>query len=270
MRLDHPECVAVAADGAIWAGGEGGQIYRISGDPPRVERRADTGGFCLGIAFDSTGEKLYVCDLGRAALVEVDVVTGKVRQRQTTDRAGPLNVPNFPVVLPDGDVLVSDSSPDTEGGSIWRFPPEGVGVPWCPPGLSFANGMAFDGGHRWLDVVEGHARRLVRFDMDWPQREPEVVADLAPRLPDGVAIGVSGRRYVGCYAPNEVAVVAPDGSVSTLLADPDGHLLASPTNVAFRGSQLFVANLARWHITVIDTDDRGLPPSRSRDWQGSA
>ena len=30
--LDHPECVAVHPDGTIWAGGEAGQIYRISSE----------------------------------------------------------------------------------------------------------------------------------------------------------------------------------------------------------------------------------------------
>lgn len=258
-RLDHPECVAVAPDGSIWAGGEAGQIYRISGEPPSVEVHASTGGFCLGLAFDHTGDALYVCDLDLAALVEVDLLTGAVSVRKTDPSHGPVGVPNFPVVLPNGDVLVSDSSPSADGASIWRFPKGGPGVPWCPPGLAFANGMAFDVGLNCLDVIEGHARRLVRVDADRPTDPPVVVADLSPRVPDGVTIGRSGRRYVGCYAPNEIAVVADDGSVETLLADPDGHLLAAPTNVAFSGSTLLVANFSRWHITAIDTEDAGMP-----------
>ena len=28
--LDHPECVAVHPDGSVWAGGEAGQIYKVS------------------------------------------------------------------------------------------------------------------------------------------------------------------------------------------------------------------------------------------------
>ena len=36
--LDHPECVAVHPDGSVWAGGEGGQIYKISEDG-KVNRR---------------------------------------------------------------------------------------------------------------------------------------------------------------------------------------------------------------------------------------
>jgi gluconolactonase len=30
--LDHPECVAVHPDGSVWAGGEAGQIYKVSPD----------------------------------------------------------------------------------------------------------------------------------------------------------------------------------------------------------------------------------------------
>ena len=28
-ELDHPECIAFAHDGQLWAGGEAGQVYRI-------------------------------------------------------------------------------------------------------------------------------------------------------------------------------------------------------------------------------------------------
>src|SRR4051795_10910728 len=49
--LDHPECLAVHPDGSIWAGGEAGQIYRVSADGSRVDDVASTGGFILGIAF---------------------------------------------------------------------------------------------------------------------------------------------------------------------------------------------------------------------------
>jgi len=42
------------------------------------------------------------------------------------------------------------------------------------------------------------------------------------------------------------------GTVETVLADPTAHLLCHPTNLAFRGSELFTSNLGRWHITLID------------------
>ena len=47
--LDHPEGLAVARDGTVYAGGEAGQVYRISPDGKKVEVLANTGGFCLGL-----------------------------------------------------------------------------------------------------------------------------------------------------------------------------------------------------------------------------
>jgi hypothetical protein len=47
--LDHPECVAVHPDGSVWAGGEGGQIYKISEDGKLIEEVNNTNRFILGI-----------------------------------------------------------------------------------------------------------------------------------------------------------------------------------------------------------------------------
>ena len=40
--LDHPECVAIAPDGRVWAGGEAGQIYVID---PRTGGDGGRSGF---------------------------------------------------------------------------------------------------------------------------------------------------------------------------------------------------------------------------------
>ena len=47
--LHHPECLAFDRAGWLWAGGEAGQVYRIS---PRgaLATAAEMGGFCGGIA----------------------------------------------------------------------------------------------------------------------------------------------------------------------------------------------------------------------------
>jgi hypothetical protein len=42
--LDHPEGVALGPDGKVYAGGEGGQVYRIDYASRHVETYADTGG----------------------------------------------------------------------------------------------------------------------------------------------------------------------------------------------------------------------------------
>ena len=66
-RLNHPEGLAIDAQGNVWCGGEEGEIYRIAADGSAIELMASTGGFTLGMAFDQYG-RLYTCDLKHAAV----------------------------------------------------------------------------------------------------------------------------------------------------------------------------------------------------------
>src|SRR5262245_53660740 len=76
--LDHPEGLALGLDGAIYAGGEAGQLYRVSGwreavaggVPAQAEQIATTGGFVLGVALDGQGH-LYACDHHRHQVLRV-------------------------------------------------------------------------------------------------------------------------------------------------------------------------------------------------------
>ena len=61
--LDHPECVAVHPDGSVWAGGEAGQIYKVSPDGLEIKEIANTHGFILGIAFPPDVSWLAICDM---------------------------------------------------------------------------------------------------------------------------------------------------------------------------------------------------------------
>jgi gluconolactonase len=74
-RLRHPEGIAIDADGDIWCGGETGEIYRISADGSGIETVASTGGFILGLAFDSD-QNLYACDMRHSAVFRLDTRTG--------------------------------------------------------------------------------------------------------------------------------------------------------------------------------------------------
>ena len=55
--LDHPEGVAQGPDGRVYAGGEAGQIYRISLDGD-VKELASTGGFIYGVTLDGSGQRV--------------------------------------------------------------------------------------------------------------------------------------------------------------------------------------------------------------------
>jgi hypothetical protein len=65
--------------------------------------------------------------------------------------------------------------------------------------------------------------------------------------------------YVACYEPSRLCRATPDGRLGLLIDDPEAHTLCHPTNCAFRGTDLFTANLGRWHVTRIDAGIEGLP-----------
>lgn len=261
-QLDHPEGLAVHPDGSVWCGGEAGQVFRVEADGSGFEQVASTGGYCLGLAFSAGAEWLYVCDLKRAALLRVEVASGRVAL--VADHAGPhrMRVPNFPAVDAAGRIYVSDShGQGSPGPGVVRLEPDGAGELWYAEPMQFANGLALAADGRALYVAEtfAHAVRRIPIEDDGSAGRPETVVELPGVLPDGLAVAADGAVYVGCYEPSQVLRIDPDGTVHTVLHDPTAHLLCHPTNVAFRGSELLTANLGRCHLTVIDAGVTGVP-----------
>jgi gluconolactonase len=261
-RLDHPEGVAVHRDGSVWCGGERGQIYRLTPDGSHLDEICSTGGFCLGLAFDPDDD-LYVCDLKHAAVFHVETRTGRVRQFADRVPGHRMRVPNYPVVDAKGRIYVSDSHGAKDPGpGVLRFEPDGLGTLWFGEPVNFANGLAIAPDGRHLYVAETFAHGVFRIpigeDGSAGRREP--VATLPGVLPDGLTFGPDGRLYIGCYEPSQILRLDRDGAVSCLLADPEAHLLCHPTNLAFRGSTLFAANLGRWHLTVMELPRETLNP----------
>ncbi len=252
-RLDHAECVVAGSGGDLWCGGEGGQIYRINGHD--IEQRASTGGFILGLAFD--GQKtLYACDLAAACVWALDTESGALDVFADGVPGHRIIAPNFPLLLPDGSLLVSDSGNAHEPrAGILRFDASGTGEVWHDQPLDFANGLARSRDGSVLFVVESWASRILAIDLDEHHRpagpfRPHV--DLPGCIPDGIAVGPDDALYVGCYEPSAVLRVPGPGDVELVAHDTFAHTLCHPTNVTFRGRLLIAANLGRWHLTGID------------------
>jgi sugar lactone lactonase YvrE len=258
-RLDRPEGVAVAPDGAVWCGGENGQIYRIA--EGTIEQVATTGGFCLGLAFDADG-MLFVCDLHHKAIFRLDTRTGALERFADGAGGHRFLTPNAIAIDARGDLLVSDSgTPHEPRAGLVRLRPDGSGELWSDEPLSFANGLALSADGRTLYVVETWARRVLAFPIDQGgacagASRPAI--ELPGTVPDGVAVDDCGALWIACYEPSQVLVVE-DGGVRVAARDPDAHLLCHPTNVAFLGTTLVAANLGRWHLTAIETERRGIP-----------
>ncbi|MBK8567773.1 MAG: SMP-30/gluconolactonase/LRE family protein [Saprospiraceae bacterium] len=141
--LDHPECVAVHPDGTVWAGGEAGQIYRISADGKKVEEVANTGGFILGLAFSPGAKWLAICDLGKKCVWRLDLQTMKLERFADGAEGHKFNIPNYAVFDKQGNLYVSESGAFRQiTGKVLKFSPNGSGTIWHDGGFNFANGMA--------------------------------------------------------------------------------------------------------------------------------
>lgn len=263
LRLKHPEGLAVAEDGAIWCGGDGGEIYRIEPDGSSFEQIASSGGFTLGMAFDNAGH-LYTCDLGHACVFRLTIATGQLERFSGGAPDRPMRVPNYPVFDSGRNCLyVSDSHhPTTPGPGVWRIDTATRETTlWYDQPLVFGNGMALDLDRKSLFVAETFARKISRIAInpDGSAGAKTTFVENLNRLPDGLALDADGNVYISCYEPSRLYVATPDGELSLLYDDPDAHMLCHPTNCAFRGTDLFTSNLGRWHITKLEVGKQGAP-----------
>jgi gluconolactonase len=248
--LDHPEGLAFDADGALWAGGELGQIYRID-RRGKVREVASLGGFCLGLTF-SRAQELYVCNLKKHALVHINR-KGRVLDVWTRVGSRRIETPNFSVFDSEGNLYFSDSgSWGKTNGRVYRLRANGRMEDFAGP-FAFANGLSLSADERFLYVVESLKDDVIEVEIreDGRAGAKRVYASGLGRVPDGAAFDAKGNLYVTCYATDNIYKVSPLGKVSLLAFDPQGTAIARPTNIAFGGDnfdEIFVANLGRWHI----------------------
>lgn len=258
--LDHPEGLAFDAEGVLWAGGEAGQIYRVAQD--KVELVANVGGFCLGITV-SPQQELFVCNVGLHALQRLD---REGRVLATIDRVGgvKLETPNFSVFDLEGNLYFSDSGKwGARNGCVFRLRASGVLELFAGP-FAFANGLCLNAVADSLFVVESQQDCITRVPIlrDGSAGPAEIYASGLARVPDGIAMDSAQNLYVTCYATDCIYRVTPTGAIELFAFDPEGTILARPTNVAFggpHGKDLYVANLGRWHITLIPAETAGQP-----------
>jgi gluconolactonase len=177
-----------------------------------------------------------------------------------------LTQPNYPAFGPDGTLYVSDSGTwARDDGCLLRLSPGGDLAVLSRDVPCFTNGLAVSPDGRWLWVVESYDPRLSRIDLHGDGRA-ELVRRFDGTVLDGLALTDDGGMLVSCYRPDRIYHLDRDGNATVLAEDPQGTLLAAPTNVCFTRDGLVSANLGRWHLTAIDTGLRGVPPHRPERW----
>jgi gluconolactonase len=248
--IDHPECVAFDSRGDLWAGGESGQIYRISPER-KVQLVTTMGGFCAGLAF-SPADELFVCN-PQYGIVRVKP-TGEFSVFASEVGGHKLVCPNYGVFDAAGNYYVTDSGNwQKRNGWVIRFSPDGHGQVVAGP-LGYANGLAMSADQRFLFMVESDTDAVFRFPIqgDGSLGAHEVFATECGRFPDGLVLDDAGNLYVCCYASDEIWRISPEREKTLFAWDRWAIKLGSPTNLAFGGpgfDELYVANLARTTIT---------------------
>ena len=260
--LDHPECVAWGCDGYAYAGGEGGQLYRIDTNIGSFEEFTNVGTFVGGICQDGNFN-LYVCSGGVVKKVDQ---SGNVSVYSDGTESTKMLTPNYPAFDSNGNLYVSDSGEWVkDNGRMFKINSDGEAQIWSEDIRSFPNGIALSGTGDFLYVVVSlNSPRIERIPIleDGSAGPAELVVELPFSVPDGIAFDTQGNLYISCYRPDRIYRLSVDGELEILVEDYEGTLMAAPTNIAFCGPRrddLLSANLGRWHISRYELDAVGIP-----------
>jgi gluconolactonase len=133
---------------------------------------------------------------------------------------------------------------------------------WTEESRNFPNGCAIAPDGSALYVLESNPSALVEIPLEAGGRagRRRVLAELGTIVPDGVAVCADGSLIMACYRPDAILRWSAAGGIEVLAHDPQGVVLAAPTNVVFAGPNLdtvVVPNLGRWHLTRGDLGVRG-------------
>ena len=260
--LDHPECVTWGSDGYAYAGGEGGQLYRINVAENEFEQFSQAPQFVGGMCQDGSGN-LYFCSGNKVYKATAE---GEVSEYSSGTMDAPLVGPNYPAFDKDGNLYVTDSGEwEKDNGRIFKISPGGLTKIWSEAVQTFPNGICLSSDGSYLYVVASlNPPRIERIPIG-PEGEagkPEIVVDMPKTVPDGLAFDSVGNLYISCYRPDSIFRLDPEGTLEVLAQDYEGTLMAAPTNIAFCGDNLddlLSANLGRWHISRYNLKASGLP-----------
>ncbi|WP_224337812.1 SMP-30/gluconolactonase/LRE family protein [Haloprofundus halobius] len=267
-RLDHPEDVAVADDGTLYAGGENGQLYRIQPETNVVDEIGNTGGFVLGVTIGPDGA-LYACDFQQHAVfrlpIDSDGVAGDLEVVVAGDSDTAPRHPNYCVFDSAGRLYISDSGERSEmanaDGCIYVVEPDGTGRILTEEPSAFPNGLALSPDESRLYVAETGLHEVSAVELVDGTTEAVTHVTDGFGMVDGLGFDWKDRLYAASIGDNAVyrladpRVPTADQEIECIIKDPDGLIIGNPTNISFggpTGHTLYIANLGLWHLTAVD------------------
>jgi gluconolactonase len=258
--LNHPEGVAWnPVDGHVYAGGEGGEFYRVSLDG-EVDELGATGGSMLGIAVDGRG-RVYACDDGNGEIARIDPATRAIETFARGVGGVELDEPNVAAFGPDGSLYVTCSG--DERPEIVRIR-DGVTERWCDELVDYPNGMIVLPGGDAMLVIESHAQRIARVPIgpDGAAGAATTFGELPDTDADGLALDADGYVWATLYRPDGLVRFGPDGREVMRIDDHLATTFDAPTNMVFVGEGLrrtVVANVGDRFLSWADLDVAGTP-----------
>jgi len=77
-----------------------------------------------------------------------------------------------------------------------------------------------------------------------------------------VTVAKNGYLIISCYRPDTIYVWSKNEGLEVLIEDPEGTVVAAPTNTIFSGPgnrDLIWPNFARWNVAKLETSYEGIP-----------
>lgn len=301
VGIERPEDVVVSKDGRVFASDRLSAVVQIHADGS-FTRMGPRGGAPNGINMDAQGRIIIanfgVFDREPGPLQRFDPATGKHETllREVDGRS--LTASNYPVIDSLGNIWCANSTsapawPDAldgrADGFIYVLRADGS-ASIVADGLKFPNGLALGEDERLLFCAQTTGGDVLSFPILAGARlgPPErygpklgIVANLTPspnaRPPrwltgflgytDGIGFDAEGNLWVTLVAAHKIVAITPQGRKFTILHDPTGELLNSPTNITWGGEDmcdLYIGTIGRNYVLKARSPVPGQPMIHQR------
>jgi sugar lactone lactonase YvrE len=251
----QPENVTINPDGSLTIS----MLGFLNGQPPELLRISRSGQRTV-LVTGRPGEAIGGNARGRDGSIYYNVLSADP-SRSGVWRLPPAGIPERISALPAGEFLnglTIDAgsqtlyAADSLASTIWSVPaPGGPAKAWLinpalgpsqpGPGHFGANGVTFHNGAVWAsDTDLGTLLRVPVTATGAPGPIKVIASNLAGIDDFKFLSDRSDVAFVALNAPDEIAVVYPDGRSKIVLTAADG--LASPTDTAVRGTRIYITN----------------------------